>query len=107
MRVCMCDTHMYIHIIMYRFQAACLFVNDTADARVLEELHKHGTKLLLLRSAGFNHVDVQKAGEVRMYLCMYVRMNVYACESIGLDSITWMCRKQARYACMRVCRYAV
>lgn len=39
----------------------CLFVNDNASAPVLEALAAQGTKLLLLRSAGFNHVDVAAA----------------------------------------------
>ncbi len=42
-------------------EAACLFVNDTADAAALEALAAQGVKLLALRSAGFNHVDLEAA----------------------------------------------
>ncbi|WP_372622929.1 2-hydroxyacid dehydrogenase [Falsiroseomonas sp.] len=41
--------------------AACLFVNDRADAAALEVLAAGGVKLLALRSAGFNHVDLAAA----------------------------------------------
>lgn len=43
------------------FPAVCVFVNDHADATVLAALHAGGTRLLVLRSAGFNHVDIQAA----------------------------------------------
>src|SRR5690606_4529919 len=38
-----------------------IFVNDQADAAVIETLVQGGTKLLALRSAGFNHVDLSAA----------------------------------------------
>lgn len=41
--------------------AVCLFVNDTADADVIEQLAGFGIRLITLRSAGFNHVDLDAA----------------------------------------------
>jgi D-lactate dehydrogenase len=41
--------------------AVCAFVNDRLDAEVLTTLRDHGTRLIALRSAGFNHVDVEAA----------------------------------------------
>jgi D-lactate dehydrogenase len=41
--------------------AACLFVNDRADAPALAALGAGGVRLLALRSAGFNHVDLAAA----------------------------------------------
>jgi D-lactate dehydrogenase len=41
--------------------AACLFVNDQADAAVLGEFARAGVRLLALRSAGFNNVDLAAA----------------------------------------------
>lgn len=41
--------------------AVCVFVNDTIDSFVIDELIKMGIKLIALRSAGFNHVDLQTA----------------------------------------------
>jgi D-lactate dehydrogenase len=43
------------------FPAVCSFVNDRLDAAALEALHDGGTRLLALRSAGFNHVDLDAA----------------------------------------------
>lgn len=39
----------------------CIFVNDTADAAVIDALVKNGVKLLALRCAGFNNVDLEAA----------------------------------------------
>jgi D-lactate dehydrogenase len=43
------------------FPAVCAFVNDQLDAEVLNLLGAGGTRLLALRSAGFNHVDLETA----------------------------------------------
>ncbi|WP_417014183.1 2-hydroxyacid dehydrogenase [Alistipes sp.] len=42
-------------------QAACIFVNDTADAAVIGELARNGVQLLALRCAGYNNVDLEAA----------------------------------------------
>jgi D-lactate dehydrogenase len=39
------------------FPAVCVFVNDQLGAGVLEKLVAGGTRFLLLRCAGYNHVD--------------------------------------------------
>lgn len=46
------------------FPCVCVFVNDTLDASVLKILAQNGTRLIALRSAGFNHVDIQAAKSV-------------------------------------------
>jgi D-lactate dehydrogenase len=43
------------------FKAVCPFVNDQLSAGVIEELAAGGVRLLTLRSAGFNHVDLEAA----------------------------------------------
>lgn len=43
------------------FPALCLFVNDSADATVLEQLAAEGLRLIVLRCAGFNNVDLEAA----------------------------------------------
>jgi lactate dehydrogenase-like 2-hydroxyacid dehydrogenase len=40
------------------FPAICVFVNDQLDGNVLIRLAGGGTRVIALRSAGFNHVDV-------------------------------------------------
>lgn len=42
-------------------EAVCAFVNDQLDRNVLEKLAAQDTKLVALRSAGFNHVDLEAA----------------------------------------------
>ena len=41
--------------------AVCIFVNDTADATVIDAMVNNGVKLLALRCAGFNNVDMKAA----------------------------------------------
>ncbi|HEY4656432.1 MAG TPA: 2-hydroxyacid dehydrogenase [Cyclobacteriaceae bacterium] len=47
-------------------QAVSIFVNDDASAPVLQKLSEAGIKYLALRSAGFNHVDLNKAAALGM-----------------------------------------
>jgi len=46
------------------FPGVCAFVNDLLERAVLEALAGGGTRLVALRSAGFNHVDLEAAGEL-------------------------------------------
>ena len=41
--------------------AVCVFVNDTVNAAAIDKLYAMGVKLIALRSAGYNNVDVQAA----------------------------------------------
>jgi D-lactate dehydrogenase len=43
------------------FDAVCVFVNDRVDAKTLETLARCGVKVVALRSAGFNNVDLEAA----------------------------------------------
>jgi D-lactate dehydrogenase len=43
------------------YPAVCAFVNDQLDAAVLRALQDGGTRLIALRSAGFNNVDLPAA----------------------------------------------
>jgi len=45
-------------------QAIAIFGNDDASADVLEILHSVGVKYIALRSAGYNHIDIDKAREL-------------------------------------------
>lgn len=57
------------------FDAVCAFVNDTLDRPVLEGLSERGIRLILLRSAGFNHVDLSVADELGLTV---LRVPVYS-----------------------------
>jgi D-lactate dehydrogenase len=46
------------------YSAVCAFVNDQLSAETLAVLQLGGTKLIALRSAGFNHVDLAAAEQL-------------------------------------------
>ncbi len=39
----------------------CVFVNDDVNSEVIDKLHKMGVKLIALRCAGYNNVDIEYA----------------------------------------------
>ena len=41
------------------YDAVCIFVNDIVDKAVIDKLVEYGIKLILLRCAGYNNVDLQ------------------------------------------------
>src|SRR4051794_33089322 len=58
--------------------AVCCFANDRADAGVLTCLAGLGVKLVALRSAGFNHVDLQRASELGLTVVRVPEYSPYA-----------------------------
>ncbi len=50
------------------YDAVCVFVNDTVNAAVVDKLYGYGVKLLVLRCAGFNNVDIAAChGKLRVF----------------------------------------
>ena len=50
------------------YDAVCVFVNDTVSAPVVETLHALGVKVIALRCAGFNNVDIRACqGKLPVY----------------------------------------
>lgn len=50
------------------FDAVCVFVNDTINAAVVNQLYKMGVKVIALRCAGFNNVDIKECqGKLRIF----------------------------------------
>ena len=43
------------------YEVVCAFINDDLSAAVLQQLAAGGTRLIALRSAGYNHVDLHAA----------------------------------------------
>lgn len=43
------------------YDAICVFVNDKVNAKMIDELYNMKVKAILLRSAGFNHIDIKAA----------------------------------------------
>jgi len=66
------------------FEAVCVFVNDRVDAAVLEALAAGGTRLLALRSAGFNHVDLAAAGRLGLTV---VRVPAYSPHAVAEHAV--------------------
>ena len=48
-------------------EAVCAFVNDHLNAEILHQLASQGTKLVALRCAGFNHVDLAAAANMGLF----------------------------------------
>ena len=62
------------------FDAICVFVNDVLDENVLEQLHKKcsSVKIIALRCAGFDNVDLTKADNFGFKVCRVPRYSPYA-----------------------------
>ena len=59
-------------------KAAALFVSDDASAPVLEKLNQLGVKFLVLRSAGFNNVNIKRAKELGINVARVPNYSPYA-----------------------------
>jgi len=58
--------------------AVCAFVNDDLHEEVLTALHATGVRLIALRSAGFNHVDLPRASELGLTVARVPAYSPYA-----------------------------
>ncbi|MDX1347981.1 MAG: 2-hydroxyacid dehydrogenase [Thiomicrorhabdus chilensis] len=67
-------------------EVVSVFVNDRLDEPVLQQLAAGGTKLLALRCAGFNHVDLQAAQQLGIRVARVPAYSPYAVaeHTIGL-----------------------
>jgi D-lactate dehydrogenase len=66
------------------YNAVCAFVNDVLDAATLARLAPLGVRLIALRCAGFNHVDIQAAQ--RHGLCV-VRVPAYSPHAVAEHTV--------------------
>jgi D-lactate dehydrogenase len=66
------------------FPCVCAFVNDHLDAKVLNILFENGTKLIALRSAGYNHVDLITAKQLGLKV---VRVPEYSPYSVAEHAV--------------------
>lgn len=58
----------------------CIFVNAECDASIIEELKSYGVRLIALRCAGFNNVDLKAAAEYGMPV---VRVPAYSPHAVA------------------------
>lgn len=56
----------------------CVFVNDVLDAQTLQSLAAHGIKLIALRCAGFNNVDLKTAQQLGMVVARVPEYSPYS-----------------------------
>lgn len=59
-------------------KCVCAFINDTLDRPVLEILKHRGVELIALRSAGFNHVDLEAAKQLGLSVVRVPAYSPYA-----------------------------
>jgi D-lactate dehydrogenase len=84
------------------FPAVCAFVNDQLDAPVLQALARQGTRLIALRCAGFNHVDMAAARELGLTVVHVPAYSPYAVAEHTIGLILTLNRKIHRaYARVR------
>lgn len=67
--------------------AVCIFVNAECDKRVIEKMAGYGVKLIALRCAGFNNVDVHAA---QQYGIRVVRVPAYSPHAVAEYAVTLM-----------------
>lgn len=75
------------------FEAVCVFVNDVVDAEVVARLAEGGTRLLTLRSAGYNHVDLAAAQEHGLTV---VRVPAYSPYAVAEHTVALMLAVQRK-----------
>lgn len=67
--------------------AVCVFVNDPVNADIVRAMADHGVKLIALRCAGYNNVDLQAAAEVGIRV---VRVPAYSPHAIAEYALALM-----------------
>ncbi len=65
-------------------QAVCVFVNDRLDAPCLQQLHRTGVRLVALRCAGFNNVDLAAAKSLGLAV---VRVPAYSPHAVAEHTV--------------------
>lgn len=66
------------------FAAVCVFVNDELDEPVLQALARGGTRVVALRCAGFNNVDLKAA---RAHQIAVVRVPAYSPHAVAEHTV--------------------
>lgn len=76
------ETHLGPHIVnvIDHTEAVCVFVNDKVNAEVIKVLSQKGVRVIALRCAGFNNVDLQAAKQYGLKVC---RVPAYSPEAVA------------------------
>ncbi|MGB3495491.1 MAG: 2-hydroxyacid dehydrogenase [Elainellaceae cyanobacterium] len=78
------------------FPAICTFINDQLDEAVLRSLASYGVRLIALRSAGFNNVDLAIAQELGITVVRVPAYSPYAVAEHAAGLILMLNRKLYR-----------
>lgn len=78
------------------FDAVCVFVNDSVDAEVLRILSENGIRLVALRCAGFNNVDLEAAKKYNVKVVRVPEYSPYAVAEHSCALILALNRKTHR-----------
>lgn len=68
-------------------EAVCVFVNDKVNAAVLEKLAKQGIRIVALRCAGFNQVDLAAAATLHLPV---VRVPAYSPHAVAEHAVAML-----------------
>lgn len=68
-------------------KAVCAFVNDTLDRRVIESLHDMGVRLIAMRCAGYNNVDLAACNDLGIPV---VRVPAYSPHAVAEHTVGLM-----------------
>ncbi|MEM9924566.1 MAG: 2-hydroxyacid dehydrogenase [Cyanobacteria bacterium P01_D01_bin.50] len=78
------------------FPAVCVFINDQLNAETIKALAKGGARLIALRSAGFNNVDIKTATELGITVVRVPAYSPYAVAEHAAGLILTLNRKYHR-----------
>ena len=83
------ETHLGPHIInaVEHAEAVCVFVNDKLNAEVIKILSSKGVKVIALRCAGFNNVDLEAAKLHGIKVC---RVPSYSPEAVAEHAVAML-----------------
>ena len=76
-----------------RHEVVCAFVSDQLDAKTLTILKAQGTELIALRSAGFNHVDLEAAARLNLRVVRVPDYSPYAVAEYAVCLVLALNRK--------------
>ena len=90
------------------FGAVCSFVNDRLDDETLATLQRGGVRLIALRSAGFNHVDLAAARRLGLTVVRVPEYSPYAVAEHAVALMLTLIRKTHRaYARVRESNFSL
>jgi D-lactate dehydrogenase len=84
------ETHLGPHIVNAVDQGTeivCVFVNDKLTGEVIETLANKGVKIIALRCAGFNNVDLEAAKKFGIRVC---RVPAYSPEAVAEHAVAML-----------------